>query len=191
MVEILLLRHASTDWTESHRLQGRTDVPLSAEGRAEAVRWRLPAGARSMAWVSSPLRRCLETARQLGVSAKREARLIEMSWGDWEGRTLAELREAGLLTETMEQRGLDFQPPGGESPRDVQQRVQGWLQEVAGLGRSTGGVTHNGVLRAVYALAVGWDMVSKPAEKLHPGCVHRFLLDANGHPSVDRLNIPL
>lgn len=191
MVEILLLRHAATDWSASHRLQGRSDRPLSAEGRAEAVRWRLPAGARGMAWVSSPLLRCLETARQIGVSAKREARLIEMSWGAWEGRTLAELRQSGLLTVDAEALGLDFRPPDGESPRDVQARVMPWLEDVASQGRATAAVTHKGVIRAIFALATGWDMQEKPVEKILAGCAHRFVLNAQGTPVADRLNIPL
>jgi broad specificity phosphatase PhoE len=44
--------------------------------------------------VTSPLSRCVQTAALLGASdATREPRIIEMDWGEWEGRTLAELRE--------------------------------------------------------------------------------------------------
>jgi len=191
MVEILLLRHAQTSWNEVQRIQGHTDMPLSAGGRAMAVRWRLPAGARGMVWVSSPLMRCLETARQIGVSAKREPRLIEMSWGEWEGRTLDELRSTGVLTDDMEALGLDFRAPGGESPRQVQERVTPWLVEVAAQGRPTAAVTHHGVIRAIYALATGWDMADNPPDRLQAGCAHRIVLDPHGRPSVDRLNIGL
>jgi probable phosphoglycerate mutase len=46
--------------------------------------------------------------------------------------------------------GLDFRPPGGESPRDVQERLKPYLASLAG---PTIAVTHKGVLRALYALA--------------------------------------
>ena len=57
-----------------------------------------------------------------------EPALIETDWGHWEGRTLAELRQRhGGEMAALEARGLDFRPPGGESPRDVQARLASWL----------------------------------------------------------------
>ena len=57
-----------------------------------------------------------------------------------------------------EARGLDFRPPGGESPRDVQARLRPFLES---LRDPTIAVTHKGVLRALYALATGWTMERK------------------------------
>ena len=90
-----------------------------------------------------------------------------------------------------EAEGLDFRAPGGESPRDVQARLAPLLAEIARAARPTVAVTHKGVIRALYALAVGWDMTDKPPEKLRDDCVHVFTLSAEGAPSVDRLNLPL
>lgn len=154
-----VIRHGSTAWNEQGRMQGRRDLPLSARGRAQVRTWRMPAElAGSARWFSSPLRRAVETARLLkGAEPERENALIEMDWGAWEGFALEELR-ARLPAEFTrnEALGLDFQPPGGESPRDVLIRVQGWLAGVSTCATAVVVVTHNGVLRAFLAAATGW-----------------------------------
>jgi probable phosphoglycerate mutase len=161
MIPLLVIRHAATDWNEARLIQGRTDRPLSAAGRAWASRARLPGGWADALCLSSPLDRAMETARLLGLDPRPEPRLVEMAWGDWEGRSLADLRvEFGDAMLANECRGLDFRPPAGESPRDVQGRLHPWLAELT---EPAVAVTHRGVLRALYALATGWDMASKPA----------------------------
>jgi broad specificity phosphatase PhoE len=140
--------------------------------------------------VTSPLARCVQTAALLGAPhAEREPRLVEMDWGQWEGRTLAELR--AQLGEAMREnaaRGLDFRPEGGESPRGVLERVRPWLREVAAAGAPTLAVTHRGVIRAVLAAASGWDMRGKPPARLDWGAAQVFALDAHGNPRVEQLN---
>jgi broad specificity phosphatase PhoE len=140
--------------------------------------------------VTSPLSRCVQTAALLGApDAAREPRIIEMDWGEWEGRTLAELREElGDAMTQNEARGLDFRPPGGESPRAVIERIKPWLREVAAAGVPTLAITHRGVIRAILAQASGWDLRGKPPAKLDWRAVHFFMLDAQGKPSVERLN---
>ena len=92
---------------------------------------------------------------------------------------LPELRaELGDLMKAWEADGLDFRAPGGESPRDVQNRLKPFLAECARDQKNTVAVCHKGVLRALYALSVGWDMTDKAPEKLHDECVHYFRLDA-------------
>ncbi|MDH3228813.1 MAG: histidine phosphatase family protein [Alphaproteobacteria bacterium] len=193
MTLLAVVRHGPTEWNAIGRVQGRTDVPLSPGGRDEVRRWVLPPEVDGFSWVSSPLVRTAETARILrGGDVERDARLIEMDWAAWEGATLAALRaELGDLMQAWEARGLDFRAPGGESPRDVQARIAPFLAEVAGRGGATVAVTHKGVIRALYALATGWDMTGKPPHKLHDSALHLFRLAANGTPAPDRLNIPL
>jgi len=107
-----------------------------------------------------------------------EPRLTEMDWGDWEGRTLAELRAGlGRVMAENEAAGLDFRPSGGESPRDVQARLKPLLVELAVAGRATAAITHKGVIRAVYGLAAGWDMHGKPPHRLSSAAAHLFRLD--------------
>ncbi len=189
MTPLLVIRHGTTDWNAAGLIQGRTDRPLSDEGRAAIHASALPTGWAVATCLASPLQRAMETARLLGLDPKPEPRLIEMAWGEWEGRRLNELRaELGDAVEANEKRGLDFRPPGGESPRDVQKRLGPLLES---LSMPTIFVTHKGVLRALYALATGWSMAEKGADKLRDGTAHAFRVSADGAPSVEKLNIPL
>jgi probable phosphoglycerate mutase len=193
MVRFAVVRHAPTEWNAIGRVQGRTDIPLSEIGRETAAGWSLPADLAGFRAIASPLARTMETAHLLlGRAAVTDERLIEMDWAVWEGRELPDLRaELGDLMVAWEAEGLDFRAPEGESPRDVQARLAPLLAEIARARRPTVAVTHKGVIRALYALATGWDMTDKPPEKLRDDCVHIFTLSAEGAPAVDRLNLPL
>lgn len=186
MTALALLRHADTAWSLAGRIQGRSDLPLLASASC-----RLPESCRGMRVVTSPLLRCIQTAKLLGAAdAPREPRIIEMDWGEWEGESLAALRERlGEEMRDNEARGLDFRPRNGESPREVGVRVKNWLADVAREGKPTLAVTHRGVIRVVLAEACGWDMRGAPPAKLDWRAVHLFKLDADGAPSVDRLNV--
>ena len=193
MTPLLLIRHGRTEWNEAGRTQGQKDSPLTADARAETAAWRLPAGYETADWIVSPLGRARQTAALLGrAEAAIEPRLAEMSWGDWEGRRLADLRaELGDDMVELEARGLDFRPPGGESPRDLQARLRPLFRRLAAAGRPTVAVAHKGVIRATYALAAGWDMKGPPPVKLRNDVAQEFLLDAEGLPGAGRLNIRL
>ena len=189
MIPLLVIRHAPTAWNADKRIQGRADIPLGDAGRALARAARLPAEWHGARCLSSPLFRALETALLLSLEPEPEPRLIEMDWGAWEGRRLTELRqELGAAMAEKEARGLDFRPPGGESPREVQERLRPLLAELAGPAVF---VTHKGVLRALYALATGWDMRAKAPEKLADACAHAFQVAPGGAVIVAELNIPL
>ncbi|HUN48587.1 MAG TPA: histidine phosphatase family protein [Stellaceae bacterium] len=190
MTRLALLRHGPTGWTREHRLQGRTDVPLDAGGRDEVRRWRLPPEVADYCWLVSPLRRAIETAALVGIEGVLEPRLVEMSWGDWEGRRVADLSAAaGDAFAAWEARGLDLEPPGGESPRMVQERLRPLLAEIGRSRHPIGAVTHKGVIRAVLALATGWDMTAKQPAKLAWSALHIFDIAADGTPGIAELNL--
>lgn len=172
-------------------MQGREDVPILDESRADLARRRIPDPYAGFRAVASPLRRCLDTAALLRLVVTPERRLIEMDWGEYQGRTLAELRAEHADLAANEGRGLDFRPPRGESPRDVQARVASFLGEVAAGGRPTIAVTHRGVIRAIYARAIGWDMTGEAPQELGVYALHVFRLAPDGAPSVEALNMPL
>jgi broad specificity phosphatase PhoE len=178
---VLLVRHGPTEWNESGRIQGRADPGLSARGRALVATWRLPAAWAQAHLLSSPLRRARETAVILtGRTPAVDDRLIEMDWGRFQGRRLAELRaQAPAEVATNEARGLDFRPPGGESPREVCARLQALLAELAADPAPVVAVCHKGVIRAALVLATGWDMASKPPLRLARamGCALRCHVD--------------
>ncbi len=192
MTRLAIIRHGLTEWNELGRLQGCTDIPLNATGREMVSRWKLPPELEDYRLVSSPLKRAVETARILVGEPEIVACLREMSYGDWEGRRLADLRaELGREMVENERRGLDFLPPGGESPRHLQNRLSAWLKEVGEIMVPTLAIAHNGVLRAIYALASGWDMTAKPPTRLLAASAHLFAVDGDGQLRIERLNIPL
>ena len=148
--------------------------------------------------ISSPLRRCLDTIDILRASHTRlgaqsiDPRFVEMDWGAWEGRTLGDVRdEQGAAMVRNEARGRDFRPDGGESPRDVQTRLLPALAELAQQREDRLVVTHRGIIRAIYALATGWDMSAGPADKLSRQALQVFTLSDDGQPSVVALNVRL
>jgi probable phosphoglycerate mutase len=175
MTPVLLVRHGPTAWNESGRIQGRADIGLSPRGRDMVAGWRLPAAWTAARVLSSPLCRARETAEILtGRTPAIDPRLVEMDWGRLQGRRLAEVR--AVAPETMavnEARGLDFRPPGGESPREVCARLRSLLADLAADPRPVVAVCHKGVIRAALVLATGWDMQSKPPVRLSRalGCV--------------------
>ncbi|MGE0734608.1 MAG: histidine phosphatase family protein [Alphaproteobacteria bacterium] len=193
-MQIAFIRHGPTAWNIEGRIQGHTDVPLSDAGRAAVARWRLPAELTGWRFVASPLSRARETALLLGAGADcpTDPRLMEANFGAWEGELLDALREQlGAAMQEQEARGMDMQPPGGESPRAMRERLRAFLAEHYRQDDRLIAVAHVGILRAAYSLATGWDMTSKP--ELERGHAFAQLFDAGpgGVLRVRRLNIPL
>jgi probable phosphoglycerate mutase len=191
---LVAIRHAPTEWNAAKRLQGRTDVALSAAGVAAAKAWRAAPGWAAYRVLASPLQRAQQTARLLVPTREiaLDPRLVEMDFGDWEGRSLAELRETpGADVRERENLGLDFSAPGGETPRQVQARLQPLLNEIAIAGIPTVIVTHKAVLRALLSLATGWSFLGKPPAKIKADSAHLFRLDAGGGISVEQMNLSL
>ena len=176
VIDVVMIRHAMTAWNEAGRIQGRTDVPLDEPGRRALAGRRLPARFASYRVHSSPLARAVETAALLGLGTPvLDRRLMEMDWGEWEGETRASVAAADPSgVARNEERGPDFRPPGGESPREVQTRVVGWARSAARLRSGVIAVTHKGVIKATLGLACGWDLTGKDPMRLDWSCAHRF-----------------
>ena len=190
-----MIRHGRTAWNEEGRLTGRADISLTNQGLAALAGLRLPKILDGANWHVSPLRRAQETARIIGghdIEFCTDARLIEMDFGAYEGRTLIELMDDPAENMAAnENNGLDFQPPNGESPRMVQRRLRPFLEE---LGRDGGrhiAVAHKSIIRAVFAEAYDWDMMGHPPVKLHWDRVHLFSIDKLCNLSPVRMNIPM
>lgn len=190
-VPFALLRHAPTVWNGQGRLQGLTDTCLSPEGEAAARQWRLPAPADGWKRVSSPLQRARRTAELVQPSAAVtiDSRLREMSFGIWEGFTVKELRATGgEAFAAAEAAGLDFHPPGGESPRMTMARLSQWSSTLT---EPVVAVSHKAAIRSLLALATGWNMLGRPPHKLDWTCLHFFVAHDEGHVTIERLNVPL
>ena len=164
--KILMIRHGPTAWNTHHIIQGRRDIELSPEGRARVAAWTIPSDFTDAQVFSSPLSRALETAKILMPQKVPivDDRLIEMDWGQFEGKTLDGLRaKSPDMMAANEAKGYRFQPPGGETPLSVSNRLHAFLLT---LRHDSIVVTHKGVMRALMILACDWQMTSKPPIKL-------------------------
>ena len=132
-----LLRHGETKWNAENRICGRSDVPLSEAGRRQAK--RLAERLRPISFealYSSPLKRAVDTARfiseRIGLEPVVDDRLVELDYGQWEGKTLEEIRKNDPKTlRAWEADPGRVAPPGGESGLEVQQRVVSFLNSLA------------------------------------------------------------
>ena len=199
MTRLVIIRHGPTAWNAEKRLQGHSDIPLSPAGRNVVASWQLPEGLETLQWVSSPLQRALETARMLGAPPDiiQDDRLREIGYGAWEGRTYAEITaEIGEdRLRAMQATGLDYSAPGGESRREFHDRLRDWLNHLVGADRPTLAFAHQGVIRALVALALDWDYVGEPPEDFAGlrirAVAHEFSVSAGGTVRINRLNRPL
>ena len=136
MALVYFLRHGETAWNAAGRLCGRTDVPLSAAGRqqARALARRLkPLAVEAL--YSSPLARSLETARvigrALGLQPILDDRLVELNYGDWEGKTVSEIQSTdGEAFRAWVANPADKAPPGGETGQGLVRRVASFLDQL-------------------------------------------------------------
>ena len=200
-----MIRHGRTAWNGEGRLTGRADIPLTSAGRAALAGLRAPMALAGATWHVSPLLRARQTAAILRGAEDAESgdlacqtglhieqRLIEMDFGAYEGRTLEELRaDPTMAMADNERRGLDFLPPGGESPRMVQRRLQPFLAELGRAGGRHVAVAHKSVIRAIFAAAYDWNMLGKPPVKLRWDRAHLFSLDSAGGLRPWRMNVSL
>jgi probable phosphoglycerate mutase len=154
-----LIRHAESAWNAHGRWQGWSDPGLSRRGRAQAAELARELGRAGVeAIVASDLRRARETAEivgeQLGVALRFDARLRERDLGSWSGLTTPEI--AGRWPDALARlraRDPELRPGGGESIRDLQARLRGFLADLAARpdAEHVALVTHGGVIRALGA----------------------------------------
>ena len=192
-MKLLLIRHGITDWNLEKRIQGRTDQPLSDQGIRDMRACELPSSLQLMKWYCSPLLRARQSAELMGLhEAEPQDALVEMHWGEWEGEVLKPLRKKlGQPMRDNEARGLDFRPPGGESPRDVQDRLLGWIQSRRGRHSECGAVVHKGIIRCAYALARDWDMSGESPIEFDWSAAHEFRVRDDGTLSEHYRSIKL
>ncbi|MGC4864087.1 bifunctional RNase H/acid phosphatase [Micromonospora sp. DT53] len=182
---LILVRHGETPYTEQRRYSGRGDVPLSERGRAQAraTGARVAELAPSVAAVlSSPLSRCTATAASIAgalgdVPVRTEDDLIECDFGQWEGRTFAEVRQQWPGEMDAWLASPRIAPPGGESFTHVAERAH---RVISGLltaypGETVVVVSHVSPIKLMLrdALAAG------------DGFLHRLFLDAAGISVLD------
>jgi broad specificity phosphatase PhoE len=151
---VTLVRHGATEWSESGRHTGRTDVPLTEEGRWQAAALAPCLAGRAFAEVlTSPLARARETARLAGFPHARVVEdLREWDYGDLEGRTTPEIRgeRPGWL---LWRDGA----PNGETIDEVGARADAVLRTIRAVRGDVCVVAHGHVLRILTARWLGLD----------------------------------
>jgi broad specificity phosphatase PhoE len=149
--EVLLVRHAETEWSRAGRHTGLTDLPLTDEGRerARALAAKL-AGRRFQLVLVSPLRRARETCELAGLGGQAQVRdeLHEWDYGDYEGLTSAQIL-AQRPGWSLWRDGC----PGGESPEEVGARADRLVAELRELDGDAAAFSHGHMLRV---LGVRW-----------------------------------
>ncbi|NBA97773.1 alpha-ribazole phosphatase family protein [Pseudomonas sp. R5(2019)] len=183
-LQLDLLRHGETE--QGGGLRGSLDDALTDTGWAQ-MRAAVEQGGPWSRIVSSPLQRCArfgaELSRRLDVPLELAPELQELHFGDWEGRSAAEL----MLTD---ERGLglfwsdpySFTPPRGEPVADFAARV---LAGIEGLHQRYAGervllISHGGVMRLLLARARGLPREQLLQVEVAHGALFGLSVDADG-----------
>ena len=170
--ELWLIRHGETEWSRSGAHTGRTDLPLTEQGRANALALGcLLAGRRFALVLASPLQRALETCRLAGFgdAAQVDPDLREWDYGDYEGRSTPDIRRERpdwwLWSDGV---------PNGETVEMVAARAERVIARATGADGDVALFAHGHILRILTARWLG----------LTPDCGRLF---AMGTASVSTL----
>jgi len=180
MSSLVLVRHGRTAANAQGLLLGRLDVALDelGERQARAVADAVLATTGPItAVVSSPLTRTRQTAAAFGLTVTVDDRFVELDYGEYDGRPLSDV-PAEVWGAWRSDPG--FSPPGGETLRQVAERVAEACEDWAG--RAGGGavviVTHVSPLKAAVAWALGVGDETGWRTRVDPASISRVAVDA-------------
>ncbi len=189
---IVAIRHGETAWNVDTRIQGHLDIPLSANGRWQAERLAYALKDEPIAAIyASDLTRAWETAQYVGqahgLQVTKETGLRERYFGDFEGKTFAEIEM--LLPEQSlrwRKRDPDFSPAGGETLTALRVRVIEAAERLAAQhpGEQIAFVAHGGVMDVLYRAATRLDIQSPRTWALGNAAINRLLWTPEGFTLV-------
>lgn len=159
---VFLIRHGENDWVGTGRLAGRTaGVHLNQKGREQSAELADRLGAQPISAIySSPLERCIETAKPLaerrGLPVRVEAGVLEVDYGDWRAGELKELSKKPEWQLVQIYPG-GFRFPDGETLREVQSRAVGAVERLRSEheGEAIAIFAHGDVIRTTLAYYLG------------------------------------
>jgi len=138
MTRVILVRHGETEWNRIERFRGRADVPLNANGlaQAEATGRRVAAQWQPAAVYSSPLSRALRTAeaiaKHFGLPVQPYPGLLDIHYGEWQGLTPDEVRQRWPeVAHNWYEAPQLARIPGGETLDDLRARGLATVRELA------------------------------------------------------------
>ncbi len=191
--ELVLVRHGQSEWNLENRFTGWTDVPLTAEGEAEARH----AGellkdyhfdhafTSALIRAQETLRIILEVTGQTDLPIERDAALNERNYGDLQGLNKAETaRKFGDEQVHLWRRSYDIAPPNGESLKDTRERVMPYydthILPLLKQGKRILVVAHGNSLRALVMVLDNISERDIPDLNIPTGAPLRYLIDADG-----------
>ena len=189
---ITAIRHGETAWNADTRIQGHLDIPLSDVGRRQAERLAQALSDEPITAIyASDLTRAWETAqyvaRALGKEVIEEKGLRERSFGEFEGKTFAEI-ETLLPEQSLRWRKRDpgFAPAGGESLIVLRKRVLDAAERLAAKhpGELIAMVGHGGVMDVLYRAATRLDIQAPRSWALGNAAINRLLWTPEGFTLV-------
>ena len=189
---IIAIRHGETTWNVDARMQGHIDIGLNDTGRWQAERLAQALAEEPIAAMyASDLGRAHDTAlaisQVIGVPVHNDEGLRERHFGDFQGKTLAEI-EATLPEQAMRWRTRDpgFAPSGGESLLQFRTRVVATAEKLAAQhpGELIALVAHGGVLDVLYRAATRLELQAPRTWALGNAAINRLLWTPDGFTLV-------
>jgi probable phosphoglycerate mutase len=185
---IIAIRHGETLWNVGSRIQGQLDIPLNPVGHQQARRLALALKDEPITAIySSDLARASQTAQylanELGLPVMPEPALRERSFGDFQGKTFAEIEALlPLQAQSWRKRDPQFAPAGGESLLELTSRV---VEAAARLAAQHPGelialVAHGGVMDVLYRAAARLDIQAARTWTLGNAAINRLLWTPGG-----------
>ena len=153
MADLWLIRHGETEWSLSGAHTGRTDIPLTEAGRAQAAALGRRLGNKVFSLIlTSPLQRAVNTceAAGFGVRADIDPNLREWDYGDYEGRTTHEIHQRNPQW-SLWRDGC----PGGEMPGQVAARADAVIARAGAVAGDVALFAHAHLLRVLAARWLG------------------------------------
>ncbi len=174
-MKIYFVRHGKTKYNGTGRSTGHTDIPLIAEGvaQAEQTASELPKDITKI--YSSDLIRCKQTTdilnKNLHLPVVYDSRLRERDFGSLAGQLWAEFDPDGTLRAKDVRQEYDYREFGGESVDDVRKRLFSWIDDAKQKesGEITLAVTSAGIIRTLHHFVSG-----EVHEKIKNSSVHEF-----------------
>lgn len=152
MRTLLLVRHAPTSATREAAFPA--DEPLDERGRRQAATLAAALPRRTEV-ITSPARRCRQTAEAAGLEASADERIGECDFGTWAGRSLADVNADEPKAVQSWMLDPDAAPHGGESLAVFCTRIARWLDDQAGREGRLAAITHGEVIKAAVVHALG------------------------------------
>lgn len=189
---ILAIRHGETMWNVDTRIQGHLDIGLNDTGRWQAERLGMALKDEPITAIyASDLSRAHDTAlavsRHNGVPVQAEPGLRERSFGEFEGRTFAEIEtELPEQAKRWRKRDPSFTPAGGESLLMLEARVLSVAGRLAAQhpGEQIALFAHGGVIDILYRAATRLDLQAARTWALGNTAINRLLWSPEGYSLV-------